>query len=202
MLNLENILEYIRQKLKKHAHFKILSWDEVFTRLFFFFHPGMKFHPCLSSQDEFILEWNFISAKTCKQWETFHHRQGWFHPRTSFIPGWNFTSKHPLTRWLEHHKYLSFWKLNFYKNNDTIIGFRRSTCSLVTYCNEVLKSIFQHNSSHILLIGLTRVWPKRNLPSFMDWNKFHQPTPVITIPLLNLNFNLDLNFRPHSSDVK
>ena len=59
MLNLENILEYIRQKLKKHAHFKISSRDEVLTRLFFFFsyrdeisslsfwqgwvHPGMKF---------------------------------------------------------------------------------------------------------------------------------------------------------------
>ena len=37
MLNLENILEYIRQKLKKHAHFKISSRDEVFTCLFFLF---------------------------------------------------------------------------------------------------------------------------------------------------------------------
>ena len=37
MLNLENILEYIHQKLKKHAHFKVSSQDEVFTRLFFFF---------------------------------------------------------------------------------------------------------------------------------------------------------------------
>ena len=26
--------------------------DEVLTRLFFFFHPGMKSHPCLSSWDE------------------------------------------------------------------------------------------------------------------------------------------------------
>ena len=34
-------------KLKKHAHFKISSRDEVFTRIFFFFHP------CLSSRDEF-----------------------------------------------------------------------------------------------------------------------------------------------------
>ena len=42
MLNLENILEYIHQKLKKDAHFKISSQEEVFTRLFFFF----------SSQDE------------------------------------------------------------------------------------------------------------------------------------------------------
>ena len=81
MLNLENILEYIRQKLKKHAQ------DEVFTRLFLF----------VSSWDEisslsFTPEWNFI----CLQ-ETFHHRQGWFHPGTSFIPGWNFTCKHPLS---------------------------------------------------------------------------------------------------------
>ena len=44
MLNLENMLEYIRQKLKKHARFKISSRDEVFTRLIFFFHPRMKFH--------------------------------------------------------------------------------------------------------------------------------------------------------------
>ena len=42
MLNLENILEYIRQKLKKHAHFKISSQDEVLTRLFSFFHLGKK----------------------------------------------------------------------------------------------------------------------------------------------------------------
>ena len=66
MLKLENILECIRQKLKKHAHFKISSQDEVFTRLFFlFFIPG----------------WNFIPV---------------FHPGASFIPGWNFTCKHPL----------------------------------------------------------------------------------------------------------
>ena len=38
ILNLESILQYIRQKLKKkHAFFKNSSWDEVFTRLFFFF---------------------------------------------------------------------------------------------------------------------------------------------------------------------
>ena len=59
-MNLENIIEYIRQKLKKHAHFKISSLDEVFTRLFFFLssrdeisslsfipgwvHSGMEFH--------------------------------------------------------------------------------------------------------------------------------------------------------------
>ena len=35
MPNLENILEYIRQKLRKHAHFKVSSRDEVFTHLFF-----------------------------------------------------------------------------------------------------------------------------------------------------------------------
>ena len=53
-------------KLKKHAHFKISSQDELFTPLFFlFFIPG----------------WNFIPV---------------FHPGTSFIPGWNLTCKHPL----------------------------------------------------------------------------------------------------------
>ena len=30
-------------KLKKHAHFKISSWDEVFNVFFSFFHLGMKF---------------------------------------------------------------------------------------------------------------------------------------------------------------
>ena len=58
-INLESIFEYIRQKLKKLAYFKISSWDEVFIRLVFFFtfryeisslsfwqgwtHPGMNF---------------------------------------------------------------------------------------------------------------------------------------------------------------
>ena len=85
MLNLENILI-----LKFNPGMKCLH---VF---FSFCHPRMKFHPCLSSQDEFIPGWNFISAETCKQWETFYQRQGWFHPGSSFIPGWNFTCKHPL----------------------------------------------------------------------------------------------------------
>ena len=62
MLNLENILEYMRQKLKNMLILK--------------FHPGMKclhvFFFFFSSQDEissqsFIPRWNFISAKTCKQ---------------------------------------------------------------------------------------------------------------------------------------
>ena len=58
MLNLENILEYIRQKLKKHAHFKISSRDEVFTRLFFFF-----FRPCLSSRDEISPRQKRVNSK-------------------------------------------------------------------------------------------------------------------------------------------
>ena len=94
---LENIFEYIHQKfLKKYAHFKILSRDEFFTRFFFlFFIPGWNFIPVF--RDEFIPGWNFISTKTCKQWETFHHRQGWFHPGTSYIPGRNIPCKHPLS---------------------------------------------------------------------------------------------------------
>ena len=53
-LNLENIHEYIRQKLKNHVHFKISSRDEVFTRLFFSFSSQYESHPCLSSRYEFI----------------------------------------------------------------------------------------------------------------------------------------------------
>ena len=73
------------------------------------FHPGMKslhlFFSFFSFREEisslsFIPRWNFISAETCKQEEIFHHTQGWFHPRTSFIPGWIFTCKHPLIYWL------------------------------------------------------------------------------------------------------
>ena len=30
-------------------------------------------------KSSFIPGWNFISAKTCKELETFHHRQGWFY---------------------------------------------------------------------------------------------------------------------------
>ena len=37
ILTLESIFEYVRQKLKKHVHFKISYRDEVFPRLFFFF---------------------------------------------------------------------------------------------------------------------------------------------------------------------
>ena len=32
IMNLENILEFIRQKLKKHAHFNISSQDEISSR--------------------------------------------------------------------------------------------------------------------------------------------------------------------------
>ena len=52
MLNLENILEHIRQKLKKHAYFKISSQDEVFTRLFFFFSSWDEISSSLASPDE------------------------------------------------------------------------------------------------------------------------------------------------------
>ena len=75
MLNLENILEYIRQKLKKHAHFKISSRDEVFTRLFFFF----------SSRDEISSRQKRVNSK-----------RHFTIDRDDFIPGWNFTCKHPL----------------------------------------------------------------------------------------------------------
>ena len=56
ILNLQNILEYIHQKLKKHAHFKIWSRDEVFTCLFFlFFIPGWNFIPVFHPEMKFHL---------------------------------------------------------------------------------------------------------------------------------------------------
>ena len=55
MLSLENILEYIHTSKikKKHTHFKISSWDEVFTRLFFFF----------SSRDEISSRQKRVNSK-------------------------------------------------------------------------------------------------------------------------------------------
>ena len=66
MLNLENILGYIRQKLKKHAHFKISSRYEVFTSLFFFF----------SSRDE-------ISSRQKRE----NSKRHFTIDRDDFIPG-------------------------------------------------------------------------------------------------------------------
>ena len=67
MLTLESICKYTRQKLKKHVHFKILSRDEVFTRLLFFFSSRDETSFLSFWRDEFILRWNFILTKTDKQ---------------------------------------------------------------------------------------------------------------------------------------
>ena len=91
MLNLENILEYIRQKLKRHARFKISSWDEVFTCLFiFFFIPGWNFIPVFltgmsSSGDEILSRQKRVNNK-----------RHLIIDRDYFIPRWNFTCKHLL----------------------------------------------------------------------------------------------------------
>ena len=69
-LTLESIFEYIRQK------------NIYICTVILNFHPRMKclhvffdfFHPCLFDRDEFIPGRNFISAKTCKQEETFQHK--------------------------------------------------------------------------------------------------------------------------------
>ena len=53
-LTLENTFKYVRQKLiKKHAHFKISSRNEVFTRLFY----------CFSSQDEISSRQERVDSK-------------------------------------------------------------------------------------------------------------------------------------------
>ena len=81
------ILEYICQKLKKHTHFKISFWDEVFARLFFFF---------------FITGWNFIPVYLIgmsSSWDEISYgkkRLNSKRDREDFNPGWNFARKHPL----------------------------------------------------------------------------------------------------------
>ena len=52
-LTLESIFEYIRQKLIKNMVILKFHPGMKCSHVFFsFFHPGMKFHPCLSSRDE------------------------------------------------------------------------------------------------------------------------------------------------------
>ena len=83
----KHIWIYTSKIKKKHARLKVSSRNEVFTRLFFLFFIPRWIFVCLFDRDELIPVWNFSSAKTCKQEETFHHRQGWFHSGTTFIPG-------------------------------------------------------------------------------------------------------------------
>ena len=96
-LTLESIFEYIRQKLIKNMLILKFHPRMKYLQVFFsFFHPGMKYHPCLSSRDEISSRQKRVNSK---RHFTIDHRQGWFHPGTSFIPGWNFTCKHPLRMW-------------------------------------------------------------------------------------------------------
>lgn len=70
-------LEHMRQKLSKNLPiFNFFYQDELFSFFFpSFFYPGIPFHPCLFDRDKYILGWNFIQAKTCKQSETFNNRR-------------------------------------------------------------------------------------------------------------------------------
>ena len=79
MWSLENILDYVRQQLKKHAHFKISSRHEVFTRLFFFFSSPDEISPRLSSRQKLV-----------------NSKRHFTIDRDYFIPVRNFTCKHPL----------------------------------------------------------------------------------------------------------
>ena len=60
---------------KKHAHFKISSRDEVFIRLFFFF--------------------SFLDEISSRQ-KRVNSKRHFTIDRDDFVPGWNFTCKHPL----------------------------------------------------------------------------------------------------------
>ena len=77
----------IRQKLKNQAHFKISSGNKCLHLFFSFFHPRMKFHPCLSSRDE-------ISSRQKRA----NSKRHFTIYRDDFILGWNFTCKHPRNR--------------------------------------------------------------------------------------------------------
>ena len=86
-LTLESIFEYIRQKLIKNMLILKFHPGMKCLHVFFsFFHPGMKSHSCLSSRDE-------ISSRQ-KRVNSQRHRITI--DRDDFIPGWNFTCKHPL----------------------------------------------------------------------------------------------------------
>ena len=100
MLNLENILEYIRQKLKKHAHLKFHPGMKCLQVFFSFFHPRMKFYPCLSSRYEISSRQKRVNSKRHVTID-----------RDDFIPGWNFTCKHPLNNSIRGN-----WELVFAVN--------------------------------------------------------------------------------------
>ena len=85
-LTLESIFEFIRQKLIKNMLIlKFYPWMKCLHVIFSFSHPGMKSHPCLSSRDEISSQQKRVNSK-----------RHFTIDRDDFIPGWNFTCKHPL----------------------------------------------------------------------------------------------------------
>ena len=79
-------VEYMRQKSKKKknkekAHCKTLSRLEVFTYL----HPGINFYPCHFGRDEIESQRKLVNSK-----------RSFTKDKNNFVPGWNFTYKHPL----------------------------------------------------------------------------------------------------------
>ena len=77
--------------LKFHPRMKCLH---VF---FSFFHPRMKFHPCLSFRDEISSRQKRVNSKRHVTID-----------RDDFIPGWNFTCKHPLNDSIRGNRELVF----------------------------------------------------------------------------------------------
>ena len=69
--------------LKFHPGMKCLH---VF---FSFFHPGMKFHPSLTGMSS---SWDKISSRQ----KRVNSKKHFTIDRDDFVPGWNFTCKHPL----------------------------------------------------------------------------------------------------------
>ena len=94
------------KKTLQCVKYKDFNPGSLFTR---FFRPGTKFHPCAYDRDEITPGWNFIPSVTCKHYMTFSNRQGWTHPGTNLVPGWDLTCKQGLGT-LNH---MTSWNMAF-----------------------------------------------------------------------------------------
>ena len=98
---LESIFEHIRQKLIKNMLIlKFRPGMKCLHVFFSFFHPGMKCHPCLSSRDEISSRQKRVNSK-----------RHFTIDRHDFIPGWNFTCKHPLSLKYLFHFLQEYWRV-------------------------------------------------------------------------------------------
>ena len=135
MLNLENIRAYIRQKLKRQACFKISSWDEVFTCLFFI--PGWNFIPVFltgmsSSGDEILSRQKRVNSK-----------RHLIIDRDYFIPG-RVSSRDEISRVNTLLEYLNWLKMHFptYSKVILLTLFKNIWAQYLGACNNLMVEIY------------------------------------------------------------